>query len=93
VKPEYLEELADIADPDQLWRLPPFTQMELPPEKRKQLDTGVALRRYASHLRDLATAANQGKSLVLTRVGMNTTRISYRTPPKAWVGARTEAAS
>ena len=37
------EQLADLADPDQLWRLPCFDQLDLPLDKRRQLDAGVAL--------------------------------------------------
>jgi hypothetical protein len=49
--PEYIEELAERADPDQLWRRNPLDQLEFPPDQRMQLDTAVALRRYAHHLR------------------------------------------
>lgn len=64
--PEYLEELADMADPDKLWRLGAFEQLDLPPEKRRQLDAGVALRRYASHKRRLLEVLAERKSLLLT---------------------------
>lgn len=69
--PEYLEQLADLADPDQLWRLSPFVQMELPPEKRAQLDTGVALRRHASDVRRLRSMIGTGKSLLITPLSDN----------------------
>lgn len=64
--PEYLEELAEIADPDQLWKLSGLRQMELPPEKRRQLDTAVALRRYASHRRELNRLMELGLSMLIT---------------------------
>lgn len=64
--PEYLEQLADLADPDKLWRLGAFEQLDLPPEKRRQLDAGVALRRYASHERRLLEVLAERKSLLIT---------------------------
>lgn len=64
--PDYLEQLADLADPDKLWRLGAFDQLELPPEKRRQLDTGVALRRYAEHRRRFLNALADQKSLLIT---------------------------
>ena len=69
--PEYLCELADIADPEQLWRLDPFKQIELPSEKRKQLDAGVALRRYAEIVKQLDDLLGTGRSLVLTPLSHN----------------------
>ena len=64
--PEYLYKLADLADPDELWCTAGLEQMNLPPEKRRQLDAGVALRRYASHIEALNAALAEGKSLVVT---------------------------
>lgn len=69
--PEYLNELADIADPDQLWRLSPFDQLELEPIQRYRLDTAVALRRYAEIERQLGELLGTGKSLVLTPLSKN----------------------
>lgn len=66
MKPEYLEELADMVDPEQLWRLPGIDQRDLPISKRKQLDAGVALRCHASHVRLLRTLEGKGKSLLIT---------------------------
>jgi len=66
MKPEYIEELADIADPQQLWRLSGVDQLDLSPNDRKQLDTGVALRRHAAHIRQLRHLLNEGKSLLIT---------------------------
>ena len=74
--PEYLCELADIADPDQLWRLDPFKQNDLEPAKRKQLDAGVALRRYADIVKQLDDLLGTGRSLVLTPLSRNS---------KAWI--------
>ncbi len=48
--PQYLNELADLADPDRLWRLGWEAQRDLQADKRHHLDTGVALRRYAAVL-------------------------------------------
>lgn len=71
--PDYLKELADIADPDKLWSIGVWEQLELPPEKRRQLDAGVALRRYASHIQELTTALEQRKSLLITPLAENST--------------------
>ena len=73
MKPEYIEELADIADPDQLWRLGWEKQKALPPERRAQLDMGVALRRHASHLRELNSLLPLRKSLLITPLASNWT--------------------
>ena len=64
--PEYLEELADLADPEQLWKLPVFDQLDLSQEKRHQLDAGVALRRHADHVRRLRELLGTGQSLLIT---------------------------
>ncbi|GKS85834.1 hypothetical protein AVMA1855_16800 [Acidovorax sp. SUPP1855] len=63
--PEYLYELADIADPDQLWRLNGLDQQRFSPEQKRQVDMGVALRRHAS---DIEAVRNlpPGKSLLIT---------------------------
>lgn len=67
--PEYLYELADLADPDQLWRLSGADQMQLDDAQKKQLHTGVALRRYAHDIQELLDAYRVGKSILLTRLG------------------------
>lgn len=69
--PEYLRELADLADPDQLWRLSGLDQMGLPPEKRRQLDMGVALRRHASHVEKLRLLLRDCRSLLITPLSLN----------------------
>ena len=74
--PEYLEELADLADPDRLWRLPALAQSNLPPDKRRQLDTGVALRRHASHVRRLRELQSERRSLLITPLASNHTAVS-----------------
>lgn len=80
--PEYLQQLADIADPEQLWRLRGMDQMKLPVEKRHQLDAGIALRRYASHIERLDEVAKQRKSLVITPLGhSNATTSKVMDPP------------
>lgn len=73
--PEYLYELADIADPGQLWRLSPFDQIKIPTEKRQQLDAGVALRRHAEHIERLRALLGTGKSLVVTPLTKNSTAV------------------
>ena len=80
--PEYIEELANIADPDQLWRLPAMEQLHLPPAKRKQLDTGVALRRYANHERHLLALLGERRSLLITPIRDNFTAVrDVESPP------------
>jgi hypothetical protein len=81
--PEYLEALADRADPDQLWRLPGLEQLDLPAEQRMQLDTGIALRRHASHLRNLEMMLEAQRSLLITPLSSNSTAVmGVPTPPK-----------
>lgn len=69
--PEYLNQLADKADPDRLWRLKWGDQEKLSHEQRQQLDTGVALRRHASHVARLLEILEQGKSLLITPLSPN----------------------
>lgn len=64
--PEYLRELADIADPDKLWSQPGLNPNDLPPEKRHQLDMGIAIRRYAAHRQSVLQLLDTGNSLVIT---------------------------
>lgn len=64
--PDYIEELSLLADTEQLWRLPILDQLGLTVEKRQQLDTCVALRRYASHLRELQQALETKCSVLIT---------------------------
>lgn len=63
--PEYLRELADIADPDQLWRRGWLAERDFTPAQKRQLDMGVALHRHAS---DIEAVRNlpAGKSLLIT---------------------------
>lgn len=83
MKPEYLYELADMVDPDQLWRLRGMDQIDLPDEKRKQLDAGVALRRHAHHVGELQKALEQQKSLLITPLSRNSsTRKVVESPPE-----------
>lgn len=80
--PEYLRDLADLADPEQLWRLPGMKQLDLPPEKRHQLDTGVALRRHAAHIERLRDLLGTGRSLLITPLSLNGSAIkTVKTPP------------
>ena len=73
--PEYLNELADIADPDKLWRRAGLDRLDFTPEQKRQLDTGVALRRHASHVRRMRELLGTGKSLLLTPLSLNGTDI------------------
>lgn len=82
MSPDYIEELADIADPDKLWRLNWMDQKALPVEKRQQLDSGVALRRHASHLRQLHRLREEGKSLLITPLSPNSTATISVDPPE-----------
>lgn len=82
MSPDYLNELADFADPSQLWRLSGIDYMNLPPEQRKQVDAGVALRRYASHMRELKRALESGNCLLITPLSQgSSTRSQVDTPP------------
>ena len=69
--PEYLEELADLADPDKLWRRAGLDRAEFTAGQWQQIDTGIALRRHASHVRRLRDLLNTGKSLLLTPLSLN----------------------
>lgn len=81
--PRYLEQLADLADPDELWRLAPLDQLQLPPSKRHQLDTGVALRRHASHIRMLGEVLAENRSLLITPIRHNEMAVKpVDTPPE-----------
>lgn len=78
MSPAYLYELADLADPDKLWRLSGIDQRKLPDEKRRQIDAGVALRRHACYLEELAEALARGQSLCVTpMVHVNTTDVDF----------------
>lgn len=80
--PDYLNKLADLADPDQLWRIPGDLQLDLPPDQRHELDTGVALRRYAAHIRDLNALLGTGKSLLITPLSENgSAKMTVPAPP------------
>lgn len=81
--PEYLEDLADKVDADQLWRLSLLDQMRLPPFRRERMDMGVALRRHADDLRRLNELVGTGKSLLLTPLGLNgRASMTVPTPPE-----------
>lgn len=71
MSPEYLKELADIADPEKLWMLSGIEQLDLPKEKRAQLDTGIALRRYAVDIEDQIKALKLNKSILVTPLSPN----------------------
>ena len=71
--PEYLDQLADLADPDKLWRLSGIDQKKLTPGQRRQLDTGVALRRHASHIRRLNEALKKCETVLITPLSISGT--------------------
>lgn len=81
MSPEYLEELANVADPLELWRLLPRQQQELSPEQKRQLDAGVALRRYAAHIRSLNLAYKLELSYLVTPLGTNSSSIATKSVP------------
>lgn len=81
--PEYIEELADMADPSSLWRLGAAEQLGLPPHLRAQLDAGVALRRHADHVRRLNELLSTGTSLVITPLSPGATATAIVNTPKA----------
>lgn len=81
--PEYLRELADAADHEKLWTLSVFEQLDLPPEKRRQLDTGVALRRHADHVAKLLSLLGTDKSLLMTPLSESGTAITTTRTPAA----------
>jgi hypothetical protein len=69
--PEYLNELADLADPGKLWRMSGLARDCFTPEQKRQLDTGVALRRQAAHVRRLRDLLGTGKSLLITPLSLS----------------------
>ena len=79
--PEYVEQLADIADPDQLWRHSGLDQMKFTPAQQRQLDAGVMLRRHAHHLRRLAAIRQEGRSMCITPLGPNSSAVMTIDPP------------
>lgn len=77
--PEHIEYLADLADPDKLWQHSPFDK--LTPEQARQLETGVALRRHAAHVRSLETICGKGLSLLITPTRPNVVHTSVIPTP------------
>lgn len=84
MSPEYLYQLAELADPDELWRKGGLLdRMSMPEKERQQLDTGVALRRYASHLEDVRRALAEQKSVLITPLSASgTAHARIETPPE-----------
>lgn len=78
--PEYIEQLAKLADPEELWRLSPLTELTL--EQSQQRDTGIALRRHASHMRDLNAIRGKGLSLLVTPLSPHGTYTCVMETPK-----------
>lgn len=81
--PEYLEELADLADPDKLWRRAGLDRVDFTPEQKRQVDAGVALRRHASHVRRLRELLDTGKSLLITPLSLNGAAVMTTPTPDA----------
>ncbi len=71
MEPDYLEALADLADPEKLWQRPALERFDMTPQQRQQLDTGVALRRHADHVRRLRELLGSGKSLLITPLSVS----------------------
>lgn len=85
MSPEYLYQLADIADPDELWRRGNITELRetMTENQLRQLDTGVALRRYASHLENVERALHRQESLLITPLSASGKAVSIiETPPQ-----------
>lgn len=82
---ERIEELAQLADPNELWRRRGLDRQKFTDEEKRQLDTAVALRRHAAHVSEVA-ALQEGKSLLITPLFIgngNSRRVSViDTPPR-----------
>lgn len=85
--PEYLRELADMVDYEELWRRPGLERLNglMTPEQIKRLDAGVAIRRHAHHLEELIECAKRDKSLLLTPLSPtgNGVRVSFIATPRS----------
>ena len=82
MSPQYLEELANIVDPDEYWALSLEVQRNLPPEKKAKLDAGVALRRYANLERSIRELIPTERSLLITPFTEVTVAYDFmNTPP------------
>lgn len=80
--PDYLYKLADLADPEKLWQTPFYKQSSFTEDQKRQLDTGIALRRHASHLRELDAARAKGVSVLITPLQPHhTAHKTVATPP------------
>ena len=90
MSPQYLRELADMVDPDQLWRHSWHHQMSLPPEKRRQLDAGIALRRYAHDQEAFLAALANGKSLRVVPLGTLSRAVHEVATPAKYVEQQAE---
>ena len=66
MSPSEIRRLADLADPDQLWRLSVFDQRKLTPAQCDQLRMGVMLRRHADYIQRLQEIYVRRKSLLIT---------------------------
>lgn len=79
--PEYIEHLAALADPAELWRENRFADLTI--EQSQQRDAGIALRRHASHVRRLHALVGTGRSLLITPMSPNGARIETVPDPRA----------
>lgn len=92
MRPEYIDELADMVDPDEIWKRS-LLDDTLTDQQKRQRDAGVALRRHASHLRELERALEEKKSILITPLGPSFIAIRMtETPedheklrPKSWI--------
>ena len=82
--PEYVEHLADLADPDKLYLRHPWD--ELTQAQSQQRDMGIALRRHADDVRRLRALLDTGQSLLLTPLSINGRCIQIVPTPKAKKG-------
>lgn len=80
--PEYLNELADLADPDKLWRVGWPEMNYLSPEKKKQRDTGIALRRYASYIEREEKALAEKRSVIITPFSSHSSAVRLGDTPE-----------
>ncbi len=89
--PEYLRELADMIDQEKLWQLGLIEQLDLPEEKKKILDAGIALRRYAHDVEFLHKQIGTGKSVLITQLSLSGRDVRCVDTPKGVIKIRRDA--
>lgn len=82
MSPDYIEILAQKADPKELWKKPVLERYNFTIEERVQLDTAVALRRYAEHVKRVQELIGTNKSLLITPLSMSGTSVLRVPTPK-----------